>query len=142
MQKFLFFLISAQQANAYVIKVFSVASSLVIFVTPNCLLRQTDEHTIFAFQISNTIFAFYSFIVILDKHLYSLLSRRVSVFFLRCHDGLCQVKSNYKSFLTPNCLFHQTIIMLRHHMLLWFVKIDERNLKKLQFTTQRFDTPV
>ena len=27
-------------------------------------------------------------------------------------------------------------------MLLWFVKIYERNLKKLQFTTQRFDTPV
>ena len=26
-------------------------------------------------------------------------------------------------------------------MLLWFVKIYERNLKKLQFTTQRFDTP-
>ena len=31
----------------------------------------------------------------------------------------------------------------RHNiMLLWFVKIYERNLKKLQFTTQRFDTPV
>ena len=27
-------------------------------------------------------------------------------------------------------------------MLLWFVTIYERNLKKLQFTTQRFDTPV
>ena len=27
-------------------------------------------------------------------------------------------------------------------MLLWFVKIYERNLKKLQFTTQRFDTLV
>ena len=27
-------------------------------------------------------------------------------------------------------------------MLLWFVKIYERNLKKLQFTTQRVDTPM
>ena len=27
-------------------------------------------------------------------------------------------------------------------MLLWFVKMYEHNLKKLQFTTQRFDTPV
>ena len=34
-------------------------------------------------------------------------------------------------------------IHYRHNiMLLWFVKIYERNLKKLQFTTQRFDTPV
>ena len=29
---------------------------------------------------------------------------------------------------------------IRHNiMLLWFVKIYERNLKKLQFTTQRFE---
>ena len=27
-------------------------------------------------------------------------------------------------------------------MLLWFVKNYEHNLKKLQFTTQRFDIPV
>ena len=27
-------------------------------------------------------------------------------------------------------------------MLLWFVNIYGRNLKKLQFTTQRFDTPM
>ena len=32
---------------------------------------------------------------------------------------------------------------IRHNiMLLWFVKIYERNLKKLQFTTRLFDTPV
>ena len=33
--------------------------------------------------------------------------------------------------------------LIKHNiMLLWFVKIYERNIKKLQFTTQRFDTPV
>ena len=33
------------------------------------------------------------------------------------------------------------IFLVRHNiMLLWFVKIYERNQKKLQFTTQRFDT--
>ena len=39
--------------------------------------------------------------------------------------------------------FKQTCYCIRHNiMLLWFVKIYERNLEKLQFTTQRFDTPV
>ena len=33
--------------------------------------------------------------------------------------------------------------VIRHNIiLLWFVEIYERNLKKLQLTTQRFDTPV
>ena len=32
--------------------------------------------------------------------------------------------------------------IIRHNMLLWFVIIYGRNLKKLQFTTQRFDTLV
>ena len=39
--------------------------------------------------------------------------------------------------------FLQIKSMFRHNMLLWFVKtFYERNLKKLQFATQRFDTPV
>ena len=39
--------------------------------------------------------------------------------------------------------FTATRWRVRHNMLLWFVKrFYESNLKKLQFTTQRFDTPV
>ena len=38
--------------------------------------------------------------------------------------------------------YYQSLQVRHNIMLLWFVKIYERNLKKLQFTTQRFDTPV
>ena len=40
------------------------------------------------------------------------------------------------------CIWYTTYYNIRHIMLLWFVKIYERNLKKLQFTTQCFDIPV
>ena len=39
-------------------------------------------------------------------------------------------------------VFSSTMFIIHNIMLLLFVKIYERNLKKLQFTTQRFDTPV
>ena len=41
-----------------------------------------------------------------------------------------------------NTNYANILSILYNIMLLWFVNIYERNLKKLQFTTQRFDTPV
>ena len=39
-------------------------------------------------------------------------------------------------YCTGKIQVHGNQVRIRHNMLLWFVKIYERNLKKLQFTTQ------
>ena len=46
-------------------------------------------------------------------------------------EGCAPSRPGWKCF----CQFHQRTVH-------WFVKIYQRNLKKLRFTTQRFDTPV
>ena len=53
-----------------------------------------------------------------------------------------KITKNYQS--TGEIQVHGNQVKIRHNiMLLWFVKsFYESNLKKLQFTTQRFDTPV
>ena len=69
---------------------------------------------------------------------------------MHCQPRYHQVSSAIPKWLMAVCYFNNLLepnnvkdVITRHNiMLLWFVKIYERNLKKLQFTTQRFDTPV
>ena len=44
--------------------------------------------------------------------------------------------------MAKNLSLKPSLIFCVGIFLLWFVKNYQRNLKKLQFTTQRFDTPV